>query len=482
MAHSPGARQRAGPVVGSAAVPRHSIFESSLPSRNRPIPAISPARTLPPAHLWLVLRPGIALRRAGYLASLQARVRNGAAAQNPMLSSMGPPAPRPSPPQQRRTGAVDSGSYGPGPSGGEAQQVAAPRGSSPAGVPEPDVLDQPCVFQCRACKSIVGDTTSLVVAIEEAGVLALSTATGVECGEELRLSRAGPDSGCTFNALSCATCKARVGCVYRTTVAALDLARGLFSLQRRSLTSYQLGSGVVAGADEATAAGVATMPQLVDAVADQACRLEDVEAAVRALGAEVARLEEAAEQAGRVAEQAVQDAAAARAAADAAAGATGGGGAGRTPRQGSASGATSASRTRQKRAREPASGATAPAQGATTTPTSKTNGSAAKRGSASRGGGGKAADVSSSPAKRAAGTLSSLGGSPASLAVQSAAAARRASAGSSGKAPRRASLVSLSAAGSGAAVGGALSPRHASGSPSLLSIGAGSQDRRRSSS
>lgn len=394
---------------------------------------------------------------------------------------MGPPAPRPSPPQQRRAGGVESAAYDSGASAGEARHADAQRGSSPASAPEPDVLDQPCVFQCRACKSLVGDTTSLVVAIEEAGVLALSTATGVECGEELRLSRAGPDSGCTFNALSCATCKARVGCVYRTTVAALDLARGLFSLQRRALTSYQLGSGVVAGADEAAAAGVATMPQLVDAVADQACRLEDVEAAVRALGGEVARLEEVAEEAGRVAAQAVQDAAAARAAAAAATAAAGSGGAGRTPKQGSGS-ASSGARARRKRPRETTPSAPVSTEGPATTPTSRANGSATKKGSAGRSGSGKAAEPARSPAKRAAGTLSSLGGSPASLAVQSAAAARRASAGSAGKAPRRASLVSLSAAGSGAAVGSTLSPRQTSASPSLLSIGAGAQDRRRSSS
>jgi len=200
-----------------------------------------------------------------------------------MASPMGPPAPRPSTPRMHPSSDLEDSGAGPG------QATGLGAGEDPGAEQQPDVLDQPCVFQCGSCKSILGDTTSLVAAVEEAGVLALSTATGVTVTEELRLSRAGLESGCTFHSLQCRGCKARVGCVYRTTVPALDLARGLFSLQRKAVTSYQLGSGMTA-TDEGT--GATSMPQLVDAVHEHEARLEDLEAAVRALGEQVSVLEQ----------------------------------------------------------------------------------------------------------------------------------------------------------------------------------------------
>jgi hypothetical protein len=159
---------------------------------------------------------------------------------------------------------------------------------------EPSVVDKPCVFQCRSCKSVVGDTASLVAAVEEAGVLALSTASCVSVAKELRLSRAGPDSGCTFHALMCQECQARLGCVYRTTSTRLDLTRGLFSFQRKSITSYQLGSGLMAvdaSSPEAASQGVSLMPGLVGSVDDHEDRLTVLEQAVRALGSHIANMD-----------------------------------------------------------------------------------------------------------------------------------------------------------------------------------------------
>jgi hypothetical protein len=157
------------------------------------------------------------------------------------------------------------------------------------------VVDQPCVIQCANCRVVFGDTLSLVTLVEEAGIVCLSAGNNVSVNSSVRLSQQGPDAGCTFQALHCAPCRARVGSVYRTTSAALDLTRDLYSFSRDAVTSYQLGSAapVSQGGWSGTSpdAALSRMPGLVDTVSSHDERILELEAVMRALGAEVARLE-----------------------------------------------------------------------------------------------------------------------------------------------------------------------------------------------
>jgi Yippee zinc-binding/DNA-binding /Mis18, centromere assembly len=106
-----------------------------------------------------------------------------------------------------------------------------------------ELVTRPVVFQCKRCRSILGDSLGLVAVNAELEVVVLGRTKGVTVGSELEVSRGGIEASSTFHAAFCASCGARVGRVFRTTPSTLDAMRDMFSLDRSALQSYQIGSG-----------------------------------------------------------------------------------------------------------------------------------------------------------------------------------------------------------------------------------------------
>lgn len=98
------------------------------------------------------------------------------------------------------------------------------------------------VFQCAACRRIVGDSLGLTSADEDLRHITLRGACGIVRGPCPRTSEEGKDLGSTFHELFCEGCNALLGKVYLTTPAPLDGARNLFSLSTDALESFELGT------------------------------------------------------------------------------------------------------------------------------------------------------------------------------------------------------------------------------------------------
>lgn len=106
----------------------------------------------------------------------------------------------------------------------------------------------PLVFQCRACRVVVGDSLSIEATNDALGALTLTRVAALAKSDEIATSTAAGavDRGSTFHPLTCAGCAAPVGKVYVTTVPALDALRGRYTLDTEAISSYELG---VAGAE-----------------------------------------------------------------------------------------------------------------------------------------------------------------------------------------------------------------------------------------
>ena len=107
-------------------------------------------------------------------------------------------------------------------------------------------VNNPLVFSCRSCRSILGDSWHFVAANEEMNCIALDAvneeATTV-VKDDFITSKSGADEGSTFYLVSCKQCSDVVGRIYKTTSANLDQFRGCYTLDRESLDSYELGTG-----------------------------------------------------------------------------------------------------------------------------------------------------------------------------------------------------------------------------------------------
>ncbi|XP_074632885.1 uncharacterized protein LOC141891771 isoform X2 [Acropora palmata] len=91
----------------------------------------------------------------------------------------------------------------------------------------------PVVFQCKSCKSIVGDSCAFVSSDRELEVICVSAVTSiVTLGDVLETSTEGADMGSTFRPLHCSACDLIIGRVYKTTPKEFDIF------------SYQVGSVV----------------------------------------------------------------------------------------------------------------------------------------------------------------------------------------------------------------------------------------------
>lgn len=99
-------------------------------------------------------------------------------------------------------------------------------------------------LQCKSCRTIVGDTGSLLSLQREALIITLTSnwaafhflililsekSGNVVVDEELETSKEGSDYGSTFNNLFCKNCNGWLGRCYRTTAPDLDNLRGNFT-------------------------------------------------------------------------------------------------------------------------------------------------------------------------------------------------------------------------------------------------------------
>jgi hypothetical protein len=101
------------------------------------------------------------------------------------------------------------------------------------------------VLQCKSCRTIVGDTSSMLSFNRESFIMTLqstslsSTVSGayflesnsnVVVDDELETSKEESDYGSTFSNLYCRNCQEWIGRKYRTTSPELDHLRGNFTL------------------------------------------------------------------------------------------------------------------------------------------------------------------------------------------------------------------------------------------------------------
>ena len=110
----------------------------------------------------------------------------------------------------------------------------------------------PLVFHCLKCKTVVGDSFSLVCSSEEAKTITLSAASNIQRTNELYTSYETLDEGSTYFSLLCVGCQQSLGRYYVTTSIDLDYARTRFTFAIDSITSYELGKAQHGQIPEAT--------------------------------------------------------------------------------------------------------------------------------------------------------------------------------------------------------------------------------------
>lgn len=117
-------------------------------------------------------------------------------------------------------------------------------------VPEEEALGFN-ILQCKECRNIIGDTSSLRVFNKETCFMTLLSTTYLDANGLLRIfleksdnvivdsqletSKGEFDYGNTFNNLHCKNCNEVIGRTYRTTTPELDNIRGHFSYNVNSL-------------------------------------------------------------------------------------------------------------------------------------------------------------------------------------------------------------------------------------------------------
>lgn len=97
------------------------------------------------------------------------------------------------------------------------------------------------ILQCANCRTVVGDSTSLIHAWQPADdkhFVTIGSASSIQASEELLQSAEIWDLGCTFHSLSCVACSFELGLSYRTTTTSLDAIRGAYSLDVSRIITY----------------------------------------------------------------------------------------------------------------------------------------------------------------------------------------------------------------------------------------------------
>ncbi|KXN74643.1 hypothetical protein CONCODRAFT_2200 [Conidiobolus coronatus NRRL 28638] len=99
------------------------------------------------------------------------------------------------------------------------------------------------VFQCKNCLKIIGDSICYLAANTKLRSIVLTAQhPNTILGTEVSTSNDPYDLGCTFIVLSCKSCKAKLGRVYKATNSKLDYLRDKYTYNIDNFTTYQLGS------------------------------------------------------------------------------------------------------------------------------------------------------------------------------------------------------------------------------------------------
>ncbi|EME28054.1 kinetochore protein Mis18 isoform 2 [Galdieria sulphuraria] len=97
------------------------------------------------------------------------------------------------------------------------------------------------VLQCAHCKTLLGDTCSLISAQVELSAIVLTKAVNIEVEDSnFEISNTGVDSGSAFHLIKCSGCQSVVGRCYKATPRSLDHIRDMFTLFENNLLSYPL--------------------------------------------------------------------------------------------------------------------------------------------------------------------------------------------------------------------------------------------------
>jgi len=105
--------------------------------------------------------------------------------------------------------------------------------------------DNLLVFQCHTCRSIVGDSSALILADNTLKIIALRAVSCVSLSfmeKDLETSKSGTDIGSTYYSFSCAHCRSTLGRVYQTTNSNIDFIRNYFAFDLNAIFSYKAGS------------------------------------------------------------------------------------------------------------------------------------------------------------------------------------------------------------------------------------------------
>ena len=97
------------------------------------------------------------------------------------------------------------------------------------------------VYQCVECKSIVGDSYSLISNNQETKSITLSSASCIQRTNEIFTSYGDYDEGSTYFVVLCQSCHQPLGRYYVTTSKDLDHVREKITFNIDSITSYELG-------------------------------------------------------------------------------------------------------------------------------------------------------------------------------------------------------------------------------------------------
>ena len=105
----------------------------------------------------------------------------------------------------------------------------------------------PVVFQCKGCRTIVGDSLAFVTADAGTKTLTLSAASRISRSADVLSSPSSDFAGCSFHTLHCDHCQAQIGRVFISTSRRHDALRDAFTLDTEAIISHALGSSEYTG-------------------------------------------------------------------------------------------------------------------------------------------------------------------------------------------------------------------------------------------
>mmetsp|Transcript_24 Transcript_24/g.37 ORF Transcript_24/g.37 Transcript_24/m.37 type:complete len:177 (-) Transcript_24:46-576(-) len=142
------------------------------------------------------------------------------------------------------------------------------------------------VFFCSKCRTILGDSLSLLFADQTTNTVTLEGVVRTTKSKGLRHDDSDSSTaGCSYRDVACSGCQTVVGRSYTTTTPALDRFRGHVSLDLNQVESYSLGCASEDGRDGG--------PGVVDHVERLATELNKVQAMVLCFNERLENLEAA---------------------------------------------------------------------------------------------------------------------------------------------------------------------------------------------